>query len=533
MATKKPEPSIKEMRRHFPAGYSKEIKKFVKERALVHSRYIWILDRADRQKGWCSYCRRDVIIQDGLKHKAVVVCPNCDTTAIIQHEWRGHDGIIDTGYFHYFEKSRIDADVVVCRGIYAQQNFSVKDVRKAKIEYQTHTFYVFKMGSPRMFTEFYHPWYSQPRLTLHKSVFPRFTNYSGLLRMNFEESFESLQAAVKGTPFQYSQWETYVSDLASRDDNLVRYLAFYARYPSVEYVTKFGLGRFVAHKLEWQQKGPLNYRGKTLQAVLKMPLNKKDILDLRAAADDIDEDTVLVWQLAKKEDRNVTLEAIRKERVLTENIRDIVKLHKYIPIEKIKEYFKKRFQSYQENYSEKAKTYNPEYIRAGIFFSDWFDYLAACEKLQCDMTDASTLYPKDLIRAHNNAIKQVELSKNEELDKKIRARAKVVNKFSFQDGEFMTIPATSSAELIAEGKTLHHCVGMYVDRYANGSTNIIFIRQINALDRPFFTMEVNNKNEIVQVRGNHNMPSTPQVTAFVSTFKNKVLQGNKKVRQAK
>ena len=168
-----------------------------------------------------------------------------------------------------------------------------------------------------------------------------------------------------------------------------------------------------------------------------------------------------------------------------------------------------------------------------MFFCDWFDYLAACEKLQCDMTDASTLYPKDLIRAHNNAIKQVELCKNEELDKKIRARAKIVNKFSFQDGEFITIPATSSAELIAEGKTLHHCVGMYVDRYANGLTNIIFIRKINALDRPFFTMEVNNKNEIVQVRGNHNMPSTPDVTAFVSAFKNKVLQGNKKVRKAK
>ena len=136
-------------------------------------------------------------------------------------------------------------------------------------------------------------------------------------------------------------------------------------------------------------------------------------------------------------------------------------------------------------------------------------------------------------RAHDNAIEQVKIRANERLDKKIRARAKKLDNFNFRYGDLVAAPAASSGELIAEGKALHHCVGMYTERYAAGSTNIIFIRQAEAVDKPFFTMEVNKDNEIVQVRGNNNKAATSQVTEFVSVFKNKVLKPKKKVRQAK
>lgn len=228
MANQKPEPSIKEMRRHFPAGYSKEIKKFVKERALVHSRYIWILDRADRQKGWCSYCRRYVIIKDGIKHNEEIQCPHCGTEVKVKHEWRGHSDLVDRSYFHYYEKSKLDPKIVVCRGIYVRNNFASQDIKSVKTEYETHTFYVLEMGGPKMFTDYYHVWYNCPLQSLKKSVFPRFVNYAGLKNMNFEESYESLEEAVKGTAFQYSQWKDYMQNFAFRSDNLIRYLAFYA-----------------------------------------------------------------------------------------------------------------------------------------------------------------------------------------------------------------------------------------------------------------------------------------------------------------
>lgn len=532
MANQKPEPSIKEMRRHFPAGYSKEIKKFVKERALVHSRYIWILDRADRQKGWCSYCRHDVIIKDGLMHNAEIQCPCCGIGALVKHEWRGRSELIDKSYFHYYEKSKIDPKVVICRGIYVKNNFAAQDVKSVKTEYETHSFYVLEMGAPRMYTDFYHVWYSRPLRSIKKSVFPRFVNYAGLKNMNFEESYESLEEAVKGTAFQYSQWQEYMKKFAFRSDNLIRYLAFYAKYPSVEYIMKLGLGRFIATKLNGEQgMNALYYRGTSLQKVLRMPLSKIDVGDLKKAAATIKEDTLLLWQIAKKENSNVRLSAVMLDDVVESNVGLIVKLHKEIgSVEKIIRYYEKNIKGYRSG-DRRSKT--PNYIFAEYFFCDWVDYLNACKKLHFDLDDQSILFPKDLRTAHNNAVKQVELSKNEALDAKIKLRAKKNKKFNFRSGDLIAIPAASSGELIAEGKTLHHCVGMYAEKYAKGTTNIIFIRRYDLLERPFFTMEVNNKNEIVQVRGNHNRPATPKVSEFVRAFKEDVLQVTKKVRQEK
>lgn len=522
--------AIKELRRHFQSGYSNEIKEFVKERALVHSRYIWVLDRKDRQKGWCSYCRRDVIIKDGVKHNDEIKCPHCGRKVKVKHEWRGHSNLVDHSYFHYYEKSKLDPKIVVCRGIYVRNNFSVQDVKNVKTEYETHTFYVLEMGAPKMFTDYFHVWYDCPLQSLKKSVFPRFMNYAGLKNMNFEESDESLEEAAKGTAFKYSQWQEYMQNFALRSDNLIKYLAFYAKYPSVEYIMKLGLGRLIATKLNGEAgMNVLYYRGKSLQKVLRMPLSKIDVSDLKKAADTIREDTLFLWQISKKENVNARLSGLMRNAAIEANVDKIVKLHKVIgSLEKIIRYYEKNIKGYRIGDRHSSV---PEYIFAEYFFCDWIDYFDACKKLQFDMSDESILFPKDLRTAHNNAVKQVELIKNAPLDAKIKLREKKTQMFKFSSGDLVAVPAASSGELIAEGKTLHHCVGLYAEKYAAGTTNIIFIRQADSLERPFFTMEVNNKNEVVQVRGNHNRPATPEVVEFVDAFKKNVLQVKR--RQAK
>lgn len=532
MATKKPEPSIKEMRRHFSTGYSKEIKKFVKERALVHSRYIWILDCGDRQKGWCSYCRHDVVIRDGIKHNEEIQCPHCCMKVMVKHEWRGRSELVDKSYFHYYEKSKVDPKVVVCRGIYVKNNFAAQNVKSVKTEYETHSFYVLEMGAPRMFTDYYHVWYSRPLQSIKKSVFPRFVCYGGLKNMNFEECYESLEAAAQGTPFQYSQWKEYMQKFALRSDNLIRYLAFYAKYPSAEYIMKLGFGRFIATKLNGDlMAGALHYRGNTPQKVLRMPLSRADIADLKAAAPTIQEETLLLWQIMKREKENVKLSEITKDDFASEHISKIHDLYPKIKsIEKMKKYYAKQT-AFSKFYEKDKPKWAGGSCAIGYFLSDWIDYLTACKKLEFDMKDTSVLFPKDLKRAHDNAIEQVKISANERLDKKIRARAEVLDNFNFCYGDLVAVPAASSRELIFEGEMLHHCVGMYTERYAAGVTNIIFIRRVKALDKPFFTMEVNKNNEVVQVRGNNNKQATPQVAEFVSVFKNKVLKPKKRVRR--
>ena len=50
-------------------------------------------------------------------------------------------------------------------------------------------------------------------------------------------------------------------------------------------------------------------------------------------------------------------------------------------------------------------------------------------------------------------------------------------------------PARKLIELIDEGNALNHCVGSYVDSYANGRTDILFLRRAEEPDKPWRTIE--------------------------------------------
>lgn len=62
----------------------------------------------------------------------------------------------------------------------------------------------------------------------------------------------------------------------------------------------------------------------------------------------------------------------------------------------------------------------------------------------------------------------------------------------------------SGTEIILEGKMLQHCVGGYVQRHADGKTNILFIRKKDEPDMPYFTVEVSNDYQIIQCHGYKN-----------------------------
>lgn len=74
-------------------------------------------------------------------------------------------------------------------------------------------------------------------------------------------------------------------------------------------------------------------------------------------------------------------------------------------------------------------------------------------------------------------------------------------KFSWTDGEYSIVIPESPAEIVEEGKYLHHCVGGYVNNVANGYTNILFLRKNEFPHIPYYTIEVDNHNEVKQIHG--------------------------------
>lgn len=181
------------------------------------------------------------------------------------------------------------------------------------------------------------------------------------------------------------------------------------------------------------------------------------------------------------------------------------------------------------NYIEKQECLVKNYY---VSLSTWFDYLEDCEKLNLNLKSDNVLYPKKLYDAHQNTIKQIEYEENKKLDEKIRKLKAKREKYKFKYKDLMIRAAESSKELIEEGKQLNHCVGRYIKDFAEGETNILFIRKINAPTIPFYTVEIKN-GKVVQIHGKYNSNPTKEIKEFMEQFeKNKLYKKVKEVKEA-
>lgn len=121
-----------------------------------------------------------------------------------------------------------------------------------------------------------------------------------------------------------------------------------------------------------------------------------------------------------------------------------------------------------------------------------------------------------------NANRQAEYDKRRaaELEEQKKKFAKLqderVAKFEADGNEFCIRVPHSLEEITREGSELHHCVGSYLGRHAEGHTNIIFLRRKGAEETPFYTIEVCN-NKVVQIHGKNNrwLGNDPEAVPFV------------------
>ena len=131
----------------------------------------------------------------------------------------------------------------------------------------------------------------------------------------------------------------------------------------------------------------------------------------------------------------------------------------------------------------------------------------------------------ELHRYHNmlieiNIIDKEERTK-EEQERLNKLAAKLYDqrkeKFEYADDNFSIIVPEEMNKITKEGVYLHHCVGGYVNRVAEGRTNILFLRKNDDIEIPFFTIEVSNSNEIIQIHGLYNrwLGNEPEAVKFV------------------
>lgn len=100
---------------------------------------------------------------------------------------------------------------------------------------------------------------------------------------------------------------------------------------------------------------------------------------------------------------------------------------------------------------------------------------------------------------------------------------KDLSRFVYENDNFIIITPKNTYEIKTEGEMLNHCAGTYVKRILSNVTNIVFIREKSNIAKPFYTAQVNDNGEIIQIHGkcNCNVDANPRLEEFVQDWMKK------------
>ncbi|EPZ47868.1 MULTISPECIES: PcfJ domain-containing protein [Alicyclobacillus] len=491
--------------KHFPKKISKSLCNYARDTVFKESRYLFVWRVGKVQMAYCTHCKVEYPLGLGgayFKHNEKTDCLNCHSKCTVKQNGRGRSRLVDYAYIVWYEKSRLNKNVVVARAFYAQRDYS-GDYRETETQFTTCAWYVFEPG--RGGTEFRNEWNGKTRKMRNVGSYVEqrmYNYYFGIIKPAFC-STGSIKRAVKGTPLQYSMWQEY-------DDETFDFVKFFniaAKYPCVEYLTKMGLKTLVSAKmLGHQTYRAIYWRGKNPQQVLRMP--KTDILRLLELPNVLPK-TLHSYHFWRKQGFEVTPEQAFSLQDITED-----RIWQYLTEKKIAEPIMVAKYILKQMRREDA----PErYSRATSVLIDWQDTLRMSKELGMDLGAPHVLFPTSLRQTHDKLMQRVKIKRDEEINRRIALRVQELMCYAYSDDRFFIRPAKSSNELFEEGKTLNHCVGGYSDQYASGICDLYVLRSVTEPEKPFVTVEVSD-NAIRQARGYKNCDPQPEVKEFLKRF---------------
>lgn len=178
------------------------------------------------------------------------------------------------------------------------------------------------------------------------------------------------------------------------------------------------------------------------------------------------------------------------------------------------------------------------YKRESSFYS-LKDYWSMAHRLGIPLDDRDARFPQNLRGKHDELVERINEQKartekawNSERQKLFDQRFERMSRYSWEHDGILIRPAASEKELQQEGAALHHCVSTYAKRHASGELTIFFIRRAEEPDKPWFTLDFNERDlSVNQNRGLYNCERTPEVRAFEDAWLAWVRAGYKRINQ--
>ena len=166
---------------------------------------------------------------------------------------------------------------------------------------------------------------------------------------------------------------------------------------------------------------------------------------------------------------------------------------------------------------------------------DFRDYWNLCERFGEDLNDDAIAFPSNVHEAEarmrarerreNEILRETadKRTKQKQDDMIAKQYRRLMREYGFSFGGLTLRPARDGDEVRNEGKALHHCVGGYVNSYAEGRTIICVLRRDVEPAAPWRTVEISPTGRMVQDRGYHNdttlgTPLTKEYSAMLALF---------------
>ena len=177
-------------------------------------------------------------------------------------------------------------------------------------------------------------------------------------------------------------------------------------------------------------------------------------------------------------------------------------------------------------------------------YSHYVDYMDMMKAMDYCMDNDTIRYPRNLKAAHDKAVsefyEQEKDKKNREALRKypeIRRRAQELNeRYGFEDKDYIITAPRNAADIIEEGRTLHHCVGgeLYLRKHNAGSSFILFLRKRSDPDHSYYTLEIDPEdNRILQYYGyNDRQPDKKQVDKILDKWKRQLKRKESRIKVA-
>lgn len=297
-----------------------------------------------------------------------------------------------------------------------------------------------------------------------------------------------LEECLKHTDMRYSAADLFVCDKDS-DFGLMRYLGEYCHRPQLEMLNKLGLDDILRELIYCRRSNSrlVNWKATDLPGFLRLDKRHSKLFmqSKHKTVQELELVQILQQENIGVQDETEVLEFLNRMQLDT-----VLRLREAIggyPFMKVLRYLMKH-----------------ENTDAVLL---WIDYIRMAKDLEYDLSEDTVFLPKDLKARHDAAAQTVKLKRNEIRMKKYKRRyKKLCRMYEFSDGEFTIVVPATMDDIIAEGVAMHHCVGSYANRHANGETTILFLRKNEQPDQPYGTIEMSvlDKDRVIQLRGYRN-----------------------------